>query len=69
MADKQYTYDLYGPTNPDMTSPRAYGWWRGGGATIVWANLVWVLVIIGWTGFWMVRTTPFQHQLKYMRSC
>jgi Amt family ammonium transporter len=52
MANKNYVTELYGATNPDG-SERAYGWWMGDGPTIVWANLVWIFVIIGWTAFWM----------------
>lgn len=54
MAEKDFVFELYGATNPDGTSERAYGWWRGDGPTLVWANIVWVLVIIGWGAFWMV---------------
>lgn len=54
MAEEAYTYELYGATNPDGVSERAYGWWRGDGPTLLWANIVWVLVIIGWTAAWMV---------------
>lgn len=67
MADQTYVTELYGSTNPDGVSERAYGWWMGDGPTILWANIVWILVIIGWGGFWMVsflfsepeRTTGF----------
>ena len=53
MAEKEYVFQLYGETLPDG-GERAYGWWRGDGPTLLWANIVWVLVIFGWTAFWMV---------------
>ena len=43
-------------------------WWMGDGPTIVWANLVWCLVIIGWTGFWMVSPSPAKLPKHYL-SC
>ena len=55
MSEKDYVFELYGATNPDGVSERAYGWWRGDGPTLVWANLIWCCVIGAWTGFWMVR--------------
>lgn len=56
MADKDYVTELYGATNPDGISERAYGWWMGDGPTLVWANLIWCFVIGAWTAFWMVHT-------------
>lgn len=52
MAEKDFVYALYGPTNPNG-SERAYGWWRGDGPTVLWANIVWCFVIFGWGAFWM----------------
>lgn len=53
MAEKDFTYQLYGATNPNG-SERAYGWWRGDGPTVLWANIVWCFVIFAWGAFWMV---------------
>ena len=69
MANENFVHELYGPTNPDGVSPKAYGWWLGGGPTIVWANLVWVLVIFGWVGFWMVGRLPRSASTEPSKLC
>lgn len=49
MASKNYVYELYGDTNPDGVSPRHYGWFRGDTPNVLGANVIWVLVVFGWT--------------------
>lgn len=49
MASKNYVYELYGATAPDGVSPRHYGWFRGDTPHVLGANVVWVLVLFGWT--------------------
>ena len=69
MANENFVHELYGPTNPDGINPKAYGWFLGGGPTIVWANLVWVLVIFGWVGFWMVGCLPRSASAEPSKPC
>ena len=38
-----------GDTAPDGVSPRHYGWFRGDTPHVLGANVIWVLVVFGWT--------------------
>jgi Ammonium Transporter Family len=51
-----------GATNPDG-SDRHYGWWMGDDASILGANTIWILTIIGWT---MGMMLPFFYLLKFL---
>ena len=50
-----------GATAPDGVSPRHYGWFRGDTPHVLAANVIWVLVIFGWT---MGMMYPFFFLLK-----
>lgn len=64
MSEKAYVGELYGAFNPDGVSERAYGWWRGDGPTLVWANLIWCFVIGAWTAFWMVSKSSLKQKIE-----
>ena len=52
---------IAGATAPDGVSPRHYGWFRGDTPHTFAANVIWVLVIFGWT---MGMMWPFFFALK-----
>ncbi|KAK9803465.1 hypothetical protein WJX73_004901 [Symbiochloris irregularis] len=63
LSKQGFVEQIYGTTNPDGITPRHYGWWQGDNATVLGANVIWILAMTGWTLGMMV---PFFYALKLL---